>query len=147
MPESYPLPLQVVEALGRGWVVVTANQRAARTLRRAFEQQQRATGLRNWAPPKILAWESWIQSTYQWMVLEGHATDLLLNQAQEHTLWRSVVTEDASTSSLRPINALAETAAAAWNLLHAYRGRPTLKSYAGNSDTKVFSCWVAAFER
>ena len=147
MPESSALPLKVVEALGRGWTVVTANQRAARTLRRAFEQQQRAKGLRSWAPPEILAWESWAHSTYRQMVVEGSAADLLLNQAQEHTLWRAVVMDDASTGSLRPVDALAETAAAAWKLLHAYRGRATLKSYAGNSDTKVFTGWVTAFER
>src|SRR3569623_2132370 len=101
MPESSALPLQVVEVLERGWVVVTATQRAARTLRRAFEAQQRDRGLASWAPPQMLAWESWLHALYRQLVLEGCATDLLLNSAQEHALWRAVVSEDASTSSLR----------------------------------------------
>lgn len=147
MPESSVLPLQVVETLERGWVVVTANQRAARTLRRAFEVHQRGKGLASWVPPQILAWESWLHSRYGQMVLEGHASDLLLNSAQEHILWRAVISEDASTSSLRPVDALAETASVAWALLHEYRGRPRLRSYSGNSDTRVFATWVAEFER
>ena len=147
MPESSALPLQVVEALERGWVVVTANQRAARTLRRAFETQQRARDVATWVPPQILAWETWLHSQYRQMVLDGRASELLLNGAQEHALWLAVVSEDASTSSLRPVDALAETASAAWDLLHEYRGRSRLRNYSGNSDTRVFAAWVATLER
>ncbi|HKO20317.1 MAG TPA: PD-(D/E)XK nuclease family protein [Acidobacteriaceae bacterium] len=147
MSESFALPLQVLEALERGWVVLTANQRAARTLRRAFEARQRAAGLASWAPPQILAWDSWLVLVYRQMVAEGRATDLLLNDAQEHTLWRAIVSEDAATSSLRPVDALAESAAIAWTLLHAYRARARLRSYIGNSDTRVFTAWVTEFER
>ena len=147
MPESFALPLQVVEALERGWVVVTANQRAARMLRRAFEAKQRAAGLGSWTPPEILAWDSWLHLLHRQMVAEGRATDLLLNDAQEHTLWRAIVSEDATTSSLRPVDALAESASIAWGLLYAYRGRSRLRSYIGNSDTRVFTAWVAEFER
>lgn len=147
MLQRSPLSNEVVEALARGWVVVTANQRPARELRRAFEVQQRAYGLQSWAPPQVLAWDSWLQSVYRQMVLEGHATDLLLNSAQEHTLWRAIVSEDASTSSLRPVDALAEAAASAWGLLHSYRGRGRLRSYPGNFDTRVFTDWATKFER
>ena len=147
MPESFALPLQVVEALARGWLVVTANQRAARTLRRAFELRQRAEGRTSWEPPQILAWESWLASLYRQMIFEGKATDFVLNGSQEHTLWRDIVSSDATTSSLRPLDALAEAASGAWTLLHEYRGRNGLNRYAGNSDTRVFARWVGEFER
>lgn len=147
MPESFALPLQVAETLERGWAVLTANQRAARTLRRAFEARQGAAGLGSWTPPHILAWDSWLEVVYRQMVAEGRATDLLLNDAQEHTLWRTIVSEDATTSSLRPVDALAKSAAIAWTLLHAHRARARLRSYIGNSDTRVFTGWVTEFER
>ena len=147
MPLGPALPLDVADALSRGWTVVTANQRATRWLRREFDAQQRAKGLKNWQPPQVLAWETWLQSVYRQMIWDGHATETLLNGAQEHALWRAVISEDASMSSLRPVDALAEAAASAWALLHAYRGRDRLKRYAGNSDTRVFAAWVTELER
>lgn len=147
MAESSALPLQVVEALSRGWLVVTANQRAARTLRHAFDLRQRTEGLRSWQPPQILAWDSWLESLYRQMVFEGKASDLLLNPSQEHMLWRSIVSADSTTSSLRPADALAEAASTAWSLVHAYLGRARLRNYAGNSDTRVFARWAAEFDR
>src|SRR4051794_21195823 len=135
MPESSALPLQVVEALARSWLVVTANQRAARTLRRAFGLAQRAQGLTSWQPPAILAWDSWLASLYREMLLEGRTADLVLNSSQEHALWRAVVSSDSATSSLRPLDVLADTASEAWALLHSFRGRSRLERYPGNSDT------------
>src|SRR5438067_5619872 len=147
MPESSALPLQVVEALACGWLVVTANQRAARTLRRAFDLEQRAAGRQSWEPAPILAWESWLASLHRQMVLEGKATEFVLNASQEHTVWRGIVTSDGTTSSLRPVDALAEAASEAWALLHRYRGRSRLGRYAGNTDTRVFARWAGEFER
>ncbi len=130
----------------RSWTVLTANQRAARTLRRDFDLQQRALGLAFWQPPAILAWDSWLSDLWRSLLLGGHASDLLLNPTQEHTLWRAIIAADAATTSLRPVDALAQTAADAWLLLHAYRGRDRLRSYAGNSDTETFQEWVGKFE-
>jgi len=147
MPESSALPLQVAEVLARGWTVITSNQRAARTLRRAFGLQQRAQARTSWEPPAILAWESWLTSLHHQMLLAGRTADLLLNGSQEHALWLSVISSDVATSSLRPLDALADAAAEAWALLHAFRGRSHLGRYPGNSDTRVFARWTYDFER
>ena len=147
MPESSALPLQVVEAITCGWVVVTANQRAARTLRHGFDLGEQAAGAQSWQPAQVFAWETWLDSLHRGMVLGGRATDLLLNRSQEHTLWRTIVAQDAHTSSLRPLDALAEAAASAWALLHAYDARERLRRYPGNSDTEVFARWAAEFDR
>lgn len=147
MAESPAMPLQVVEALACGWFVVTANQRAARILRRAFDLRQRADGLQSWQPPQILAWDSWLESLHRRLVFEGKASDLVLNASQEHVLWRAIVRADATTSSLRPVDALADAASEAWTLLNKYRGQSRLRSYPGNSDTRVFARWAAEFER
>ena len=49
--------------------------------------------------------------------------------------------------SLRPIDALAELAAEAWLLLHAYRGRGRLQAAVSNTDTRAFARWAGEFER
>src|SRR3569833_2873254 len=134
MPESSALILQVVEALASGWLVVTANQRAARTLRHAFDLKQRTEGRLSWEPPSILALENWLQSLHRRLVLEGKTTEVILNGSQQHALWRAIVRSDPTIDSLRPVDALAEAASGAWALLHAYRGRSRLGRYSGNSD-------------
>jgi probable DNA repair protein len=147
MDFSAALHPEIQQALARGATVLTANQRAARTLRRAFDLHQCSSGRTHWQPPSILAWDTWLTSLWRSLLLDGHATQLLLSPTQEHTLWRDLVAPDTAATSLQPADALAETAAGAWLLLHAYCGRHRLRNYAGNTDTKVFARWAAAFER
>ncbi len=82
------LPGAVVEALERGSVVVTANQRAARSLRGAFDRRSREMGLESWRPPAIVAWDAWTAGLWRRLLIEGKATQLLLNRTQEHAVWR-----------------------------------------------------------
>jgi probable DNA repair protein len=147
MPSTPALPPEIEQALARGWVVLTANQRAARTLRHAHDLRQRALGRTLWEPPPVLAWDTWTASLWNRLLLDGRASDLLLTSSQEHTVWRAIIAADAATASLRPVDALAEAAAGAWKLLHDYRGRPRLTSFPGNTDTRAFARWVAEFER
>ena len=147
MDHAHALPPEIEQALARGATVLTANQRAARTLRHAFEVRQRALGRTTWQPPAILAWDTWLGSLWHRLLLEGHASELLLNPAQEHTLWLAAIAADPDTASLRPIDALARTAADAWLLLHDYRGRRRLTAYPGNADTRTFERWAVEFER
>jgi ATP-dependent helicase/nuclease subunit B len=138
---------EIVDAVGRGAVVVTGNQRAARSLRRAFDQRNRAMGLRNWAPAKVLAWDAWTASLWRGLLLEGHATELLLNRTQEHAVWRTILDADEELASLRSVDSLADIAAEAWRLLSSYEGRERLRGTAGRTDTRAFQRWARAFER
>jgi ATP-dependent helicase/nuclease subunit B len=147
MDDPQAPPRQIQQALAQGWTVLTANQRAARTLRHTFDVQQRALGFANWQPPAILAWDAWLGSLWRGLLLAGHASGLLLSSTQEHTIWRAIISADAATSSLRPVDSLAETAASAWLLLHAYRGRQRLQDFPGNADTRAFVRWVSEFDR
>jgi probable DNA repair protein len=155
MDDPHALPRQIHQALERGWTVLTANQRAVRTLHHGFDLQQRAHGLTHWEPPAILAWDVWLASLWHRLLLDGQASELLLNSTQEQTLWRAIIAEDSAADgavdgaaeSLRPIDALAELAAEAWLLLHAYRGRGRLQAAVSNADTRAFARWTGEFER
>ena len=151
MDDAQALPPHVDQALARGWIVLTANQRAARTLRHAFDRQLRALGLATWQPPAILAWETWISTLWSRLLLDGRTSALLLSPTQEHTLWRAVIEADAQFNSnaatVRPADSLASLAANAWLLLHAYRGRRELNTYADTADTRAFASWSAELER
>ncbi len=147
MDYPHALPQQVTEALARGWTVLTANQRAARTHRHTYDLQQQSLGRANWEPPEIIAWDAWLGSLWSRLLLDGHASDLLLSPTQEHTVWRAVIGSDSGMASLRPIDSLAQTAASAWNLLHTYNAHRQLQNYAGNFDNRAFLRWSKEFDQ
>ncbi len=141
------LPPEIHEAIIRGACVVTANQRAARTLRRFYDEQQHAAGVSTWAPASILAWETWTRSLWHQLVLSGDATALLLNRTQELALWRSVITSDLELRTLRQPEALATLAAEAWRTLHAHRHIGPLTGLAESTDEAAFRRWSTSLRQ
>jgi ATP-dependent helicase/nuclease subunit B len=141
------LPIEVAEALERGAVVVTGNQRAARVLRRRFDRRQRELGRTSWEPPHVLAWDAWMAALWRGLVIEGHATELVLNRTQEHAVWRRTLEADKDLASLQSVDSLAEMAAEAWHLVSSYEGQRRLREGAGGTDTRAFQRWARTFER
>jgi ATP-dependent helicase/nuclease subunit B len=141
------LPVEVAEALEHGVTVVTGNQRAARTLRREFDRRNRRLGFESWHPPAVLAWDAWTASLWHALLIDGHASQLLLNQTQEHTVWQEILSADGELTSLRTIDSLAEMAAQAWSLLCSYEGQERLRRTAVSTDSRAFQRWAFAFEK
>ncbi len=146
------------EALERGAGVVTANERAARAVRRGWDELEREGGRRRWEPAKALSWAAWTGSLWRQMLLEGRARSLLMNGFQEHTVWRGVLEADEEAHGLRGLDALAKMAAESWARMWAYSPTPerrggrsrvtaTLLREAGaGRDTAAFARWARAFE-
>ena len=141
------LPVEIAEALERGATVVTGNHRAARALRRGFDQQNKERGLASWAPPPVMAWDAWMAALWQGLVIEGRATQMLLNRTQEHVVWRTILEADEDLASLRTVDSLAEIAADAWRLVCRYEGQRRLRGTDGSADTRAFQRWARTFER
>ncbi len=141
------LPPEIHEALLRGACVVTANQRAARTLRRLYDQHQHARGRRIWAPAAILAWDTWTRSLWHQLVLSGHASALLLNRTQELSLWRAIIASDPDLRTLRQPEALASLAASAWSTLQAHRHLGPLTGPAESTDEAAFRRWCSSLRQ
>ena len=145
---SSTLPPQVKEALARDWTVLTGNQRAARTLRQAYNDMKRADGDAAWQPPAVFAWDTWLGLLWRRLVIEGRASALLLNAHQEHAVWRDIIQADEQLGpSLRSPDSLADLAAGAWELLNRFGARGNLRRYTETADTKAFARWVTEFER
>ncbi|HWW98558.1 MAG TPA: PD-(D/E)XK nuclease family protein [Edaphobacter sp.] len=141
------LPVEIVDALERGATVVTGNQRAARSLRRGFDQRNKERGLASWAPPKVMAWDGWMAALWQGLLIEGRATQMLLNRTQEHVVWRTILEADEELASLRTVESLAEIAADAWRLVCRFEGQRRLRGADGSADTRAFLRWARTFER
>jgi len=147
-PLAVELPRSVVDALDREAVVLTGNQRAARTLKRAFDRRNRLAGLKSWQPATVLAWDAWTAELWRGLLLDGRANELLLSRTQEHAVWRSIISADPeSLNHLRSVDSLAELAADAWRLLIRYNGFSRLQSASINFEARTFQRWAAEFER
>ena len=145
--ETPGLPAVVHDALERGAVVITANQRAARSLRLAFDRREKTRGREAWRPAEILSWEAWTASLWRELLLEGATQKLLLNQVQEHTLWRSILQADEQLNTLRTLDHLAEMSAEAWRTLCRYNGLSRIRFTPVSADTRAFQRWSRSFAR
>ncbi len=126
------------ELVGLGGVMVLPNARAAGEMRRAF-------GVRGVDASGVMSWGQWTSGLWSELVVAGEETRLLLNAAQELSLWREIVAEDAA--GFGSAEALAGMAASAWKLAAEFEVTGRLRGAAGSHDSRVFAEWAEAFSR
>jgi ATP-dependent helicase/nuclease subunit B len=130
---------ELVGRAGSG-VLVLPNARAAGELRRAFEARGvDAVG--------ISSWGQWMNSLWSELVMAGEEARLLLNAAQELSLWVEIVSEGAAGATSRSAEAVAGMAMSGWKLAAEYEITGRLRGAAGTYDSRVFAGWAEAFSR
>jgi ATP-dependent helicase/nuclease subunit B len=135
----------VLNALEDGAVVVTANARAARSLRLSYAEEQRKNGRAMWASPAILDWDSWLNHLWQEQAFSNPGAPLLLTDLQEHTLWLHAQQNDAHLV-VWP-DGLASLAQSAYQLLSEYELHPERNSTWFEPDAEHFRQWAKAFDQ
>jgi len=140
---------ELFQHLALGGLVVLPNARAARTLRSAFdrfkaEEAQRHLGPSAWEPARALSWQQFTTGLFNDLVLAGVEPRILLNEAQEHHLWRETIAA-AQPDALTSTDSLADLAHSAWQLTSAYNATSRLSSTANTADTRTFAAWAADF--
>ena len=127
-------------------LVVTASERAARSLQEAFHRRRRAEGLGAWPTPNVLDWKTFARTAWEARSLDGH---LLLNPTQEQALWADIIREDQHLPSAIPasLHRLAAMAMEAHELLCSYAPRQLEdRARSGwDQDAGAFSHWLTAF--
>ncbi len=141
------MPAAVADALRRGALVLTANQRAARSLRLAFDAEQKNAGHIRWNAPNLQPLQTWLERLWHELLLDGTEARLLLNSTQQHALWRDIIAADTDLSTQRSVDALAELAARAWRLLHLHGGNLDDPDFSASTDTRGFARWAREFAR
>lgn len=129
--------------LSTGALLILPSPRAAAGLRSAFDQQQRARGLAAWEPARAISWQQWIAGLWSELVLDGVETRLLLNETQEHALWREIVSDAPDT--LVSSDSLADLARSAFHLAASYNALHRLEAAANTHDSRIFAEWSAEF--
>ena len=138
---------EILAAIDRGATILTANQRAARTLHWVYATEQQAAGRNRWTPPAIFALDTWFKTLWQQLLVVGAADRILLSPTQQHVLWRDLIAADREVSGLRNADTLAELAARAWHLLHLANGAGQLRDALHTTDTRAFERWAILFDR
>jgi ATP-dependent helicase/nuclease subunit B len=137
--------LAVFGCLERGGTVVTANSRAARSLRLNYSSAQQAAGRQAWLTPPIHDWESWLSILWQQHLQNSPDAPLLLTTFQERGVWKKITAAKTGDSE-----AIAALACDAWRLLSdfaAHRERNRSWNGWGSADAEAFREWAARFDR
>jgi probable DNA repair protein len=129
-----------------GGIVVTASERAARSLATAFHRARRAEGLTAWPTPNIRDWQSFARSEWDERMGDGR---VVLSPLQEQSLWARIVAHAApeAVQLTGASDRLAALAMEAHHLLCGYAPQ-LLKDNARigwDQDAGVFSGWLSAF--
>ena len=134
--------IYLLDALARGVAVVLPNRHAARRLRQAYDERQRAAGLRAWDAASAFTWAEWTRGLWSELAVQGHELRLLLNAAQEHRVWREIIEGSMAGRTLSSPDALAEMAQSAWALAAAHRATGRIRATATTFDTRTFAGWA-----
>src|SRR3954447_3722881 len=83
----HPAP-EILSYLASGGVVVAANPRASRVLRRAYANWQLANSVNAWHSPAVVDWSGFLTSFWQQHIFAAANPPLLLTPIQESWLWQ-----------------------------------------------------------
>ncbi len=136
---------EVLRRLDNGSLLVLPTARSASQLRRLFDARQREAHRLFWEPANVQSWQQWTQSLWTHLVLSGLETRLLLNPAQEQSLWEEVIRAEESRSALSSSSTLAALAQSAFQRAAAHNAIGRLRSTATTEDSRTFSQWADAF--
>ena len=138
---------ELLDALDNGERLLLPNARAAREVRFAFDARQRGRGRLAWEFPEVASWSQWTSSQWSELVVAGAETRLLLNAAQERSLWREIIAEDPANGSFGSADSLAELAGTAWQLAASYNATQRLQNFAVTHDSSTFAGWAELFAK
>ncbi|SEG04258.1 probable DNA repair protein [Bryocella elongata] len=142
---------EILNLLDARELVITPSARSAQALRRAFDERQRAAGLRAWEPARVLAWPQWTAALLSELVVAGAEDRLPLSRPQELALWTEVISADEEASNLAlstdSIADLAELAQSAFALAADHGVLDQIRPSATSRDERSFARWAELFRR
>jgi ATP-dependent helicase/nuclease subunit B len=138
---------ELLNELAKSKLLLLPNASAAREIRSAFDSRQQVSNLAAWEPANALSWSQWTASLWSELIVSGAETRLLLNAAQEHSLWLEVITEDKANATLASADSLADLAQTAWQIAATYNATANVRSSASTNDSRIFAAWAEAFSQ
>ena len=134
---------KLIDALDAGCLVVTANQRLARTLSNEYAVAMRERGKNAWHTPRILNWNAWVKTC--WMRTRGNGpAEVLLSDAQAGSVWEQIMVADSSILGGRR---LASSARRAWQLMLEWTIPVAELEKYDNPDSRSLAGWIRNYKK
>ncbi len=135
--------------LETGATLVTPNRRLAQHLKREFDGAQQSKGLTVWPTPDVLPLSTFTERCFDAALhcANGQPLPVLLTPAQEAVIWEQVIRRSDLSTGLLALTQTAAQCRAAWQLAHAWRLLPRLRSIPLHEDATVFLDWAGAYEK
>lgn len=131
--------------LDAGGLVLTADLRQARILRRLHDQARIAAGHDAWPTAQVLPLESWLASLWREALAERDDLPVALPAVAMRWLWRRLAAADSA--GLVDPAAIGARARASWLLLRAHGGSVDgLARWPLTRDQQAFLAWARAAE-
>jgi probable DNA repair protein len=132
--------------LDAGGLVLTADLRQARILRRLHDRAQIAAGRGAWPTAQVLPLGAWLARQWAEAAAEQDAWPVLLAPVALRWMWRRLCAQDAP--ELPNAGELAARARASWLALRAHGGNSeVLARWPMTRDHQAFHAWARAAER
>lgn len=132
--------------LDAGGLILTANLRQARILRRLHDRAQLATGRGAWPTAQVLPLEAWLAREWRTAGADREGLPVALSPVASRWLWRRRVASD--TPGLIDSAEIGARARASWLLLRAHGGEAAqLSRWPLTRDQQAFLGWSRAVER
>lgn len=123
---------------------MTANTRAARSLRR--ETERRAFETRPVCEtPDILPLDAWVNRTWTDCLLAGVVDRALLKTNVVDALWEQIVADSTAGRGLMSHRAAADLANRAWQFIHDYKLPRSRSQYQATAESSTFYGWAESF--
>ena len=145
-------PLRAVAA---GTLVVTPNNRLARTLVARHDAAMLRAGKAAWPAARVLPWGTWLALLWREAQDAGAAGQRLIAPVESRYLWQRIVGDDpALPIGLVDLRGVAALAAEAWTLVHGWgSGGPSWRAWRETaaappgSDPEAFARWAERYQR
>ncbi|MFO7830595.1 MAG: PD-(D/E)XK nuclease family protein [Desulfuromonadaceae bacterium] len=132
----------IFEAAQRQAVILTVNQRMTRTLLDEYQRWQLQRGMSAWVKPQIFTPSLW----WHRCLVQHVSSGILLNPAQQHTLWQRIIREDLQQQqyALLQVGATVKQALKAYAVLCEHL--VVLDDYSAvTPEERAFKRWCAKY--
>jgi len=138
----------LIAQLNSGVTVITPNERAARRVRRLYDQYQQQQGVAVWASAKAMSLASWLKRTWNDAVTEGRiVSPVLISKEHSFALWEQIIRTSPASQDILNISGTAEMAQSAYELMLLYQVPGKGLSPLDTSESRAFHQWSTQYQK
>lgn len=135
------------DLIKQGHLVITPNRRLAAHLTFSFNQLQQREQLTVWPSPLIKPLDQFLLEYWQTLEALGSTQQLLLNNVQNFSLWREIVSNYTKSNPLLKVEQTAQQALKTWDTCQLWQIDIRSPLFHTTEDSKVFQQWAIQFEQ